>query len=214
MSWSGCFTARTTKARCSKFNSIRNIGVTSVPTLPSSPTWVSLTSATGVSFTSALTRYGVEREAHDLGLDADGRRALRPTKARPVPDQLEAWPERKLTQVTEGSATAKAILCSLRRWAALTRYLGDGALPIDNKWLENLIRHIVLYPNNWLFAESARAGRRAAVVISFTQSARLNGNGPYLYLRDVLERLPVTPEHRLEELLPHRRKPANTSRLH
>jgi hypothetical protein len=158
--------------------------------------------------------YGVEREAQDLGLDAEGRCALRQLKARPIADQLQTWLERQLTQIPEGSATAKAILYSLRRWSALTRYLDDGTLPIDNNWVENRIRPIALGRNNWLFAGSARAGRRAAVVMSLTQSARLNGHDPYAYLRDVLERLPLTPAHRLEELLPHCWKPAHAPRLH
>lgn len=158
--------------------------------------------------------YGVEREARELGLDAEGRRELRQSKARPAADALRAWLERHLAQVPEGSATAKAILYSLRRWTALTRYLDDGNLPIDNNWVENRIRPIAIGRNNWLFAGSARAGRRAAVVMSLIQSARLNGLDPYAYLRDVLERLPLTPAHRLEELLPHVWKPADAPRVH
>ena len=158
--------------------------------------------------------YGVEREAKELGLDAEGRKALRQRKAKPVAEALRAWLEDKLAQVPEGSATAKAILYSLRRWLALTRYLNDGSLPIDNNWVENRIRPIALGRNNWLFAGSARAGRRAAVVMSLIQSARLNGHDPYAYLRDVLERLPLTPEHRLQGLLPHLWKPADTGRMH
>lgn len=42
--------------------------------------------------------------------------------------------------VPEGSATAKALDYSLKRWAALTRYQEDGAVPIDNNQIENLIR--------------------------------------------------------------------------
>ena len=34
--------------------------------------------------------------------------------------------------VPNGSATAKALDYSLKRWVALTRYLDDGAVPIDN----------------------------------------------------------------------------------
>jgi len=158
--------------------------------------------------------YGVEREAKELALDAEGRRELRQRKAKPVAEALQAWLERKLAQVPEGSATAKSILYNLRRWPALTRYLDDGDLPIDNNWVENRIRPIALGRNNWLFAGSARAGRRAAVVMSLIQSARLNGHDPYAYLRDVLERLPLTPEHRLEELLPHVWKPAIAGRMH
>ena len=130
----------------------------------------------------------------------------------PVAEKLRAWLDRKLAQVPEGSATSKAISYSLRRWGALTRYLDDGNLPIDNNWLENRIRPIALGRTNWLFAGSARAGRRAAVVMSLVQSAKLNGLDPYAYLRDVLERLPLTPEHRLVELMPHIWKP--TIRVH
>ncbi len=46
--------------------------------------------------------------------------------------------QRKL--VAEGSAIAKALDYSLKRWEALTRYLDDGHVPIDNNWLENQIR--------------------------------------------------------------------------
>jgi transposase len=158
--------------------------------------------------------YGVEREAQELALDAEDRHELRQRKAKPAAEALRAWLDAKLTQVPEGSATAKAILYSLRRWSALRRYLDDGTLPIDNNWVENRIRPIAIGRNNWLFAGSARAGRRAAVVMSLTQSARLNGHDPYAYLRDVLERLPLTPEHRLDELLPHLWKPADAGRVH
>jgi hypothetical protein len=65
-----------------------------------------------------------------------------------------------------------------------------------------------------LLAGSAHIGRRSAGVMSLTQGARRNGHGPYAYLRDVLERLPLTPAHRLEELLTHCWKPAHAPRLH
>ena len=65
--------------------------------------------------------YAVESEAKDLELDAAGRLRLRQAKAKPIAAQLHAWLDRKLTQVPEGSATAKAIRYSLRRWGALTR---------------------------------------------------------------------------------------------
>jgi hypothetical protein len=76
--------------------------------------------------------------------------------------------------VPDGSATAKAIDSSLNRWQPLIRYLGDGTLPIDNHWVENRIRPIALGRSNWLFAGSLRAGQRAATMMSFMQSAKLN----------------------------------------
>lgn len=102
---------------------------------------------------------------------------------------------------------ARALDYSLKRWAALTRYLDDGHLPIVNNWVENQIRPIALGRANWLFAGSLRAGQRAAAVMSLVQSARLNGLDPYAYLKDVLQRRPTHPARRVGELLPHRWAP-------
>ena len=86
-------------------------------------------------------------------------------------------------KVPNGSATAKALDYSLKRWAALTRYLDDGALPIDNNRVENLIRPWALGRSNWLFAGSLRSGQRAATIMSLIQCAKLNGHEPYTFPR-------------------------------
>ena len=59
----------------------------------------------------------------------------------------------------------------------------------------------------WLFAGSELAGQRAAVVMRLVQSARLNGHDPWVYLKDVLTRLPTHMNSRIDELLPHRWQP-------
>ena len=92
----------------------------------------------------------------------------------------------------------------LTRWEALTRFVDDGQLPVDNNWIENQIRPIAIGRNNWLFAGSLRAGQRAAAVMTLIQSARLNGHDPYAYLKDVLARLPTQRVSLVHELLPHR----------
>lgn len=112
-------------------------------------------------------------------------------------------------KVLDGSATAKALDYSLKRWVALTRYLQDGAVPIDNNRVENLIRPWALGRKNWLFAGSLRSGRRAATIMSLIQSAKLNGHEPYAYLKDVLARLPTQKARAIHELLPHNWKPVD-----
>ena len=145
--------------------------------------------------------YEVERQARELSTEQ--RRRIRQLQSRPIADKLREWLLLQRQKATDGTAIAKAIDYSLGRWAALTRFLDDGALPIDNNWVENRIRPIALGRSNWLFAGSLRAGKRAAAVMSLIQSARLNGHDPYRYLRDVLERLPTHPASRIGELLPH-----------
>jgi transposase len=146
--------------------------------------------------------YDIEREVAQL--DADERRRIRQDKARPAADVLHRWLVANRQKVPHGSATAKAIDYSLGRWQALTRYVDDGRLPADNNWVENRIRPIALGRNNWLFAGSLRAGKRAAAVMSLIHSAKLNGHEPHAYMKDVLQRLPTHPASRIGELLPHR----------
>lgn len=105
------------------------------------------------------------------------------------------------------SSPAKAIDYALKRWAALLRYLEHGEYPIDNNAIENSIRPIALGRKNWLFAGTETAGRRAAAIMSLIQSARLNGQDPFAYLKDVLTRLPTHPNRRINELLPYHWKP-------
>nr|WP_296449008.1 IS66 family transposase [Rhodoferax sp. UBA5149] len=149
--------------------------------------------------------YEVEREVKML--TADERYAIRQARGKPVADALHEWMLLQRQRITDGSATAKALDYSLKRWGALTRYLDAGQLPIDNNWIENQIRPIAIGRGNWLFAGSLRAGQRAAAVMSLIQSAKLNGHDPYAYMKDVLTRLPTQRASQVGDLLPHRWQP-------
>jgi transposase len=153
--------------------------------------------------------YEIERQVREL--TAEERQRIRQLQARPIADKFHDWLRLQRQKTTEGTAIAKAINYSLGRWQALTRFLDDGSLPIDNNWVENRIRPIALGRSNWLFAGTLRAGKRAAAVMSLIQSARLNGHDPYRYLKDVLERMPTQPASRIGELLPHSWAPTTAS---
>ena len=152
--------------------------------------------------------YDIEREV--AGADSQVRLDAR-RRSRPVADALHQWMRQQRQKIPDGSATARAIDYSLNRWVALTRFLDDGDLPIDNNWVENRIRPIALGRQNWLFAGSLRAGKRAAAVMSLIHSAKLNGLDPYAYMRDVLQRLPTQSASRITELLPHHWQPITST---
>ena len=145
--------------------------------------------------------YEVERDIK--GLDAEGRRQARQQQARPIADELHRWLVSQRQRLANADATAKAIDYSLCRWAALTRYLDDGEVPIDQNAVENAIRPLALGRRNWLFVGSQLAGERAANIMSLIESAKLNGYDPWAYLKDVFERLPTLKNADLHTLLPH-----------
>jgi hypothetical protein len=137
-------------------------------------------------------------------MTVEDRWRIRQEKAAPVIDAQHTWMMAQRDLVPEGSAIAKALDYSLKRWTVLSRYLEDGAVPIDNNAVENQIRPWPLGRSNRLFAGSLRSGKRAAAIMSLIQSARLNGHDPYAYLKDVLTRLPTQRASEIEELLPHK----------
>ena len=138
------------------------------------------------------------------GMDAQQRLAAREQLTRPLWKELHLWMQLERRRVPDGSVIAAAIDYSLNSWTALTRHLEDGAVPIDNNFIERQIKPWAMGRKAWLFCGSELAGQRAAIVMSLLQSAKLNGHDPWAYLRDVLERLPSQPNKRIEELLPHR----------
>ncbi len=119
-------------------------------------------------------------------------------------NMLHAWMIAQRDLVPEGSAISRALDYSLKRWAALSCYLENVAVPIDTNWAENQIRPWAVGRKNWLFAGSLRSGKRAAAIMSLIQSARLNGHDQYAYLKDVLTRLPTQRASEIDQLLPHK----------
>ena len=150
--------------------------------------------------------YRIEADAREL--TSEQRLQMRQQRSRPLCEDLHKWLQLERRRVPDGSGIAKAIDYSLNRWTALTRFLLDGDVPIDNNHLENQMRPVALGRRNWLFVGSQLAGERAAMIMSLLQSAKLNKLDPWTYLKDVLTRLPTQLNRRIEELLPHRWKPA------
>lgn len=136
------------------------------------------------------------------GRPPDERRDVRQTQSRVLVDELHHWLQDALAQVSAKSAVAKAIGYASTRWTALTRYLDDGRIEMDNNAAERAIRGIALGRKNWLFAGSNAGGDRAAAVYSLIETAKLNGVNPQSYLTEVIGRIGRHPINRVDELLP------------
>jgi transposase len=128
---------------------------------------------------------GIEREIKDLA--PQQRVAVRTERSRPLVVALETWLREQRARVSKNSDTGKAINYSLKRWAALTRFLDDGRLCMTNNAAERELRAIAVGRRNWTFAGSDEGGRRAAALYT---------------LADVLARMPDYPAKRISDLLP------------
>jgi len=147
--------------------------------------------------------YAVEKRARNCGITGEDLRLLREEVSRPITNQLHAYLLTIDVQLLPKSEAGQAVAYILKNWLALTRYLEDGDLPIDNNRTERSLRGLAVGRNNWTFLGSDRGGKTMAVLRSFVCSCELNNVDPFVWFRDVLARIPSHSIQKLEELLPH-----------
>lgn len=112
--------------------------------------------------------YEIECQARELSPEA--RRQMRQQPAKPAAQALRTWLIEQRPELAKADVTAKAIDYALSNWRALTHYLDDAHVPIDNNAAENATRPLVVGRKNWLFVDNSQAGERAAVRISLIES--------------------------------------------
>jgi len=150
--------------------------------------------------------YDVEVEVKELS--APQRRRLRQDKSVPRLEQFKVWLESQQAArggpVLPKSPMGQAIVYALNQWDALCVYTTDGDLAIDNNVSENALRRVAIGRKNWIFCGSDNGGNTAAVHFTLMATCQRHRVDPFVYLRDVLTRLPATPVNNLDRFLPHR----------
>jgi Transposase IS66 family/IS66 C-terminal element len=86
-------------------------------------------------------------------------------------------------------AASPAPSATPQRWTALMRYVDDGRLEMSNNAAERAIRPSALGRKNYLFAGSDEGGRRATVIYTIVETARLNDVDPPAWLGDLISRI-------------------------
>ena len=102
------------------------------------------------------------------------------------------------------SLLGKAIQYGLNQEAELRVFLEHGDAPMHNNLSELMLRQAVVGRKNWLFARSEGGAIAAAHIYTLVGSCQLQGTDPWVYLRDVLDRLLDHPANRVAELTPKR----------
>ncbi len=142
-------------------------------------------------------------EASVRGKPPDVRARARQERGRPAVNALRAVIDDALRKLSPRSEMAKALRYGVKLWPALTRYLDDGRLEIDNGVAERALRGVAVGRRNWLFAGSLAGGERAAALYTVIETAKANRVEPQAYIADVLAKLASGwPAARWDELMP------------
>ena len=107
-----------------------------------------------IAHASPATTEAIERiaalyaiEAEIRGSTPEARRSTRQARAKPLLDSMRTWMDDTLAKLSRKSDTAGAIRYVTSRWQALTRYVDDGHLEIDNNAAERALRVVALGRN-------------------------------------------------------------------
>lgn len=131
------------------------------------------------------------------------RRVVRQREATPVLTALRTWLDQMPPAVLPKSPLGQALTYATNHWTALTRYLDQGYLAIDNNLSERTLRAIALGRNNWGVFGSAAGGHTAAVLYSVVATCQRLTLDPWAYLRDALPGLFALGERpTVEQVLP------------
>jgi len=145
--------------------------------------------------------YDVERKIK--GLDHHVRKKIRTTESISILQMFKDWLEKMYPTVTPKSALGRAIGYALEQWQAISRFVEDGRLSIDNNIAEREIKSVVIGRKNWLFADSEDGMRANATMYSLVQTAKANNINPFDYLRHVFATMPLLrTAAEVESLLP------------
>jgi transposase len=129
--------------------------------------------------------------------------AARSKHSQPILDMIHAhlcaWSARTLPS----SEVQTVLKYALSQWEALSLFVHNPAIKLDNNLIENQMRPIALGRKNWLFAGSHEGAMRSAMFYSLINSCRLNKVNTWQYFNDVLPKIQSTPKDQLHLLLPH-----------
>ncbi|MBX9667955.1 MAG: IS66 family transposase [Candidatus Obscuribacterales bacterium] len=141
--------------------------------------------------------YNIEREIKDK--PALFRLAIRRRKSKPLVKRLREIIVRANEKFHPTHELAKAINYTLKHWRALTRFLKDPDIAIDNNEAERAIKCWVLVRKNSLFAGSDAGAKAIAIHLSFIATANIN---PVDWYADVLARINAMKTTDVQQLLP------------
>lgn len=144
--------------------------------------------------------YHLENMYIDAGLQI--RNDVKQQQIKPLMDKIfqVAQELRQNGEVLPKSFFGQAITYLMNQKEPLQNYLNIPELRLDNNDVERSLRPLGIGRKNWLFLGSARGARACAVFMSLINSCKNLNINPFLYIKDVLDRIMTAEE--LRELLP------------
>lgn len=157
----------------------------------------------GGAFIAAM--YVAEEDARKKDLVGDALLAHRREHIRPIVDAFAKWLVAVEPTLLPSDPLTAAVGYYRNHWDALTRFIDDAQVPIDNSPTEREFQNFAKLRLNMLFAGSTEGAHRACVLLGIVATCRAIGVPVQAYLAWAFERLGTHREKfglQLEEITP------------
>lgn len=157
----------------------------------------------GGTFIGAM--YVAEEKAQKAGLEGAALQAHRQQHIAPITRDFATWLAAVEPTLLPSDPLRAAVGYYRRHWSALTRFLDDAQVPIDNSPTEREFQNVAKLRLNMLFAGSTEGAHRACVLLGIIATCRAQGVPVQAYLTWAFERLGTHREAfglALEEMTP------------
>jgi transposase len=152
--------------------------------------------------------YRVEHEAAESDiLGSPAHEVLRDERSRAIVEAINVWVDGRAENTPPKSPLGVALTYAKNQRKALSEFLRDPKLPLDNNASERALRIIAVGRKNFLFVGHEEGGHNLAILQTLCSTCLLHGINPYEYIRDVAVRVRSHPNSKLDDLLPMHWKP-------
>ena len=133
--------------------------------------------------------FDADEEGRREGHTGDALRTWRQQRIRPLVDDFRRWMDAVQPTLPPDDAVAKVIRYYRNHWEALTRFVDDPELPLDNSASEREFQFVAKLRLNSLFAGGTEGAHRAAVLLGIAATCRRAGVDLGAYLTWVFVRV-------------------------
>lgn len=133
--------------------------------------------------------FELDEQGRMLGLSGDDLLRFRQERIRPSVLRFAVWRDAVLPTLLPSDPLARALRYYKNHWSALTRFLDDPALPLDNSGSERLFQPLAKLRNVSHFVGGAEGGHRIAILMGIVATCRRVGVDVQEYATWAFERL-------------------------
>ena len=144
-----------------------------------------------------------ETEAKEKGFSLEQRYAVRQENTVGEMKLFEQWLKEQVATMLPQNNFGKAVLYALDQWKHFTAFMTDMRVELSNNLVENAIRPVAIGRKNYMFKGSHDAAQRGAIIYSLVATAKLHDIDPYVYINDLLIKLPEESAKNIEQYMPH-----------